>query len=149
MHRSGKSGPTNSCRKLLFLASFLALCGLLPAIAQKAQGNDASAAKYDSHTETTIKGTVEELKLPPKASDIAHLMLKSGTDLVDVYLCPKSFLDDMGVTFTKGEEIAVTGSKIQQNGADIVLAREVVKGNDTVTLRDNKGAPVWSWQKKN
>ncbi len=55
----------------------------------------------------------------------------------------------MGLSFSKGDEIAVTGSKVKQGDADLVLARAVDKGNDTVTLRDNKGTPVWSWQRKN
>jgi hypothetical protein len=55
----------------------------------------------------------------------------------------------MGVGFSKGDEIAVTGSKVKQDGADLVLAREVVKGNDTLVLRDDKGNPVWNWQRKN
>ena len=86
--------------------------------------------KYDPHTETKLSGTVEEVaRLPPKGSekDIVHLMVKSGTEIVDVYLCPKSFLDDMGVTFSKGDEVEVTGSKVKQDGADLVLAREVVR----------------------
>ena len=103
------------------------------------------APKYDAATETKMKGTVEELKLPEKGHDkeIVHLVMKNGDGTVDIYLCPKSFMDDMGVTFTKGEEIAFTGSKVKQGGADMVLAREVVKGQDTLTLRDDKGKPVW------
>jgi hypothetical protein len=77
------------------------------------------------------------------------LLVKNGTEIVDVYLCPKSFLEEIGVGFSKGDEIAVTGSKVKQGGADLVLAREVVKGNDTLVLRDDKGNPVWSWQRKN
>ena len=77
------------------------------------------------------------------------MLVKSGPEIVDVYLCPKSFLEEMGVSFSKGDEIAVTGSKVKQDGADLVLAREVVKGNDTLVLRDDKGNPVWSWQRKN
>ncbi len=77
------------------------------------------------------------------------MLVKNGTGIVDVYLCPKLFLDEMGVVFSKGDEIAVTGSKVKQDGADLVLAREVVKGNDTLVLRDDKGNPVWSWQRKN
>jgi hypothetical protein len=53
------------------------------------------------------------------------------------------------VGFSKGDEIAVTGSKVKQDGADLVLAREVVKGNVTLVLRDDKGNPVWTWQRKN
>ncbi len=148
MRSSLESCQPNLHRKLLLLTALVTFVCLLPAIAQKSQGSDASGPKYDLHAETTVKGTVEDVKLPPKASEIAHLMLKNGTEVVDVYLCPKSFLDDMGVNFTKGEEIAVTGSKVKQDGGDIVLAREVVKGNDTVTLRDRTGAPVWNWQRK-
>jgi len=89
------------------------------------------------------------VKLPPKGSEkeVAHLLVKTGTDTVDVYLCPKSFLDDMGVSFSKGDEIALTGSKVKQGEADLILAREVVKGNDTFVLRDDKGNPVWSWHR--
>jgi hypothetical protein len=67
--------------------------------------------------------------------------------MIDVYLCPKSFLDDMGMSLTKGDEIALTGSKVKAEGADLILVREVVKGNDTVVLRDGKGDPVWSWHR--
>ena len=77
------------------------------------------------------------------------MALKTGSGTIDVYLCPKSFLEDMGLSFSKGDEIAVTGSKVKQGDVDLVLARAVDKGNDTVTLRDNKGTPVWSWQRKN
>jgi hypothetical protein len=104
--------------------------------------------KYDLQSETKMKGIVDEVKLPAKGSekDAAHLLVKSGADVIDIYLCPKSFLDDMGVTFSKGDEIALTGSKVKAEGADLILAREVVKGNDTVVLRDGKGDPVWSWR---
>lgn len=107
----------------------------------------APAPKYDLATEAKMKGTVEEFKLPAKGNekDVAHLVVKSGADSIDIYLCPKSFLDDMGAKFAKGDEVTVTGSKIKQDGADLILAREVVKGSDTLMLRDDKGKPVWDW----
>jgi hypothetical protein len=129
-------------RKSIFLA--IAILSALPLVAQKAR--ETNRPKYDVNTETKMKGTVEEVKLPPKGSEkeIAHLLVKTGTDTVDVYLCPQSFLDDMGVSFSKGDEIALTGSRIKQGEADLILAREVVKGADTLVLRDAKGNPVWS-----
>jgi hypothetical protein len=119
-----------------------------PATAQKSQPTAASPPKYDLHTETKIKGMIDEVKLPPKGSEkeIAHVLLKDGTNSVDVYLCPKSFFDDMGMSFAKGDEIAITGSKVKQGETDLILAREIVKGNDTFALRDGKGDPVWSWK---
>jgi len=134
--------------KIVFLAAFLTLL-LAPVSAQKNQTKEASHPKYDLHTEAKMKGTVEELKLPPKGSEkeVAHLLVKNGTDTFDVYLCPKSFFDDMGMGFSKGDEITLTGSKVKQGEADLILAREVVKGNDTFVLRDDKGSPVWSWHR--
>jgi 3,4-dihydroxy-2-butanone 4-phosphate synthase len=48
------------------------------------------------------------------------------------------------MTFAKGDEITLTGSKVKEGETDLVLAREVVKGNDTFVLRDAKGDPVWN-----
>jgi hypothetical protein len=109
----------------------------------------AATPKYDIATETKMKGTIQELKLPEKgAKGAAHLTLKSGDNTVDVYLCPKSYLDDMGSNLAKGDEVSLTGSKVKQDGTDLVLAREVVKGSDTLVLRDDKGKPVWDWGHK-
>ena len=133
--------------RILFRALILVSLCLWPALAQKNQ--EPSPPKYDAHTETKMKGTVEEVKLPPKGSEkeVAHLLVKTGADTADVYLCPKSFLDDMGVSFSKGDEIALTGSKVKQGESDLILAREVVKGTDTLVLRDEKGNTIWSWQR--
>jgi hypothetical protein len=130
-----------SSRNTMFLALVI-LC-VLPSVAQKAQ--DKNQPKYDLSTEAKMNGAVEEVKLPPAGSEkqIAHLLVKIGTDTVDVYLAPKSFLDDMGVSFSKGDQLTITGSKIKQGDADLILAREVVKGTDSLVLRDAKGNPVW------
>jgi hypothetical protein len=133
--------------RVLLLVPLLASRFLVPMLAQK--GPEPSPPKYDVHTETKMKVTVEEAKLPPKGSEkeIAHLLVKNATETVDVYLCPKSFLDDMGVSFAKGDEIALTGSRVKQGEADLILAREVVKDTDTLVLRDGKGNPVWNWHR--
>jgi hypothetical protein len=141
--------PSIGRGKISFPAAALLCAALFTAalFAQKAQ--ETSPPKYDVHTETKMKATVEEVRLPPKGSEkeVAHLLVKTGSDTVDIYLCPKSFLDDMGVSFGKGDEIAITGSKAKQGDADLILAREVVKGTDTLVLRDEKGNPVWSWHR--
>jgi len=142
MHRSSESGPSRCLNKMFLLVATLALVWSALLSAQ------TGPPKYDQHTETKMKGTVEEVRLPPKGSekDIVHLMMKSGEDIVDLYFCPKSFMDDMGVSFSKGDELAFTGSKVKYGGADMILAREVVKGTDTLVLRDEKGDPVWNWR---
>lgn len=128
----------------LWLAVFSILLWVAPLAAQK---SSSSQPKYDLNTETKMKGTVDELRLPPKGSEkeVAHLIVKAGADTADVYLCPKPFLDEMGISFSKGDEVALTGSKVKQGETDLILAREVIKGNDTLVLRDEKGNPIWNW----
>lgn len=115
----------------------------LPLVAQKAQ--ETNSPKYDLQAETKMKGTVEEVKLPPKGreKEIVHLLVKTTADTADVYLCPKSFLEMMGMNFSKGDELGLTGSRVKQGELELILVREIVKGTDTFVLRDGKGSPVW------
>jgi hypothetical protein len=125
---------------------FLALLCAVSLVAQKSP--DAVPPKYDVQTEAKMKGSVDDVRNPPKgaAKEVVHLSVKSGSETVDVYLCPQAFLDDMGMSFSKGDEVVITGSKVKQGEADLVLAREVAKGTDTLVLRDGKGNPIWSWR---
>lgn len=49
------------------------------------------------------------------------------------------------MVFKVDDPLEITGSKIKQNGADLTLAREVVKvnGGETLTLRFKDGRPAW------
>lgn len=112
--------------------------------AQKTNG-----PKYDPKSEITLKGIVEDVKnVTTNGENAIHLMVKSGETVQEVCLCPKAFLDEVAVEFAKGDEIEVTGSKQKTDGGDVVLAREIVKGNNTLVLRDKQGNPVWTWLKK-
>jgi hypothetical protein len=117
-----------------------------PGFSQKAQPEDRGLPKYDLHPETKTKGVIGEVNLLSVGTrrDFTEL-IKNGDDKVHVYVCPKPFQEEMGISFSKGDEIAVTGSKIKHEGSDVILAREVVKGMDTLLFRDDKGNPVWDW----
>ena len=72
-----------------------------------------------------------------------ELIITSGADKLHIYVSPKPFQEEIGVSFAKGDRIAVTGSKVKQEASEVILAREMVKGTDTLMFRDNKGNPVW------
>lgn len=130
----------------LFHKPFLGLV-VLGALATSAFSQ--APPKYDPATETTLKVTVEELKLvPPSGSKpLAYLITKTGPDKdkdsVEVFLCPKSFLDELGVAFKPDDSVQITGSKVKQDGANLILAREIVKGGETLTFRFQNGKPAW------
>lgn len=128
----------------IFLAACLSFC-TLPALAQKSPSAVNTSPKYDLHTEAKTNGIVDAINLLPWGTrkDFTELIVKSGEDKVHIYLCPKPFQDEMGITFAKGDEISVTGSKVKIEASDIILARSLVKGTDTLMFRDPKGNPVW------
>jgi hypothetical protein len=53
-------------------------------------------------------------------------------------------LADKNFTFAKGDPIEIIGSNVKIDGADVVIAREIIKGGKTLTLRNAQGVPVWS-----
>ena len=135
------------------IPSFRSQIGLLyvAAIALTATSalSQAPPPKYDPATETTIKGHVGELKLVPPTGGkpVAYLVTRTGPDkekdTVQIFLCPKSFLDQMGIDFKSDEAIEIKGSKVKQDGADLILAREMLKGGETLTFRFQDGKPAW------
>ncbi|MGA8764695.1 MAG: hypothetical protein WB562_17630 [Candidatus Sulfotelmatobacter sp.] len=139
--------PRKAIQRFFCIPLFLLVC-VIPGLSQKAQQDDGSLPKYDLHTETKTKGVVEEVKLLPFGArkDFTELIIKSGDDTVHIYVCPKPFQEEMGISFSKGDEIAVTGSKVKQEASDVILARQLVKGTDTLLFRDDKGNPVWNWR---
>jgi len=139
------------CRPLVcraFESSLLCVIVLLWSVvglAQKASQDASILPKYDLHTEMKTKGTVDEVNLLPLGTkkNLTELIIKSGDDKVHIYVCPKTFEEEMGISFSKGDEISVMGSKVKQEALDVILARELVKGTDTLVFRDGKGNPVW------
>ncbi len=113
-------------------------------------GKPAEAPKYDVSKEVTLKGTVEEVqKVPnPKGQVGIYLLVKADNGTVEVRLCPNSFLDDMDVQFAKGDALTILGSKVKVEDKEVILAREIERGNNKIVLRDKNGAPVWLWLTK-
>jgi hypothetical protein len=117
------------------------------AFAQKQSG-----PKYDKATEMKVKGSVEEVKQSGDAEKDTHLMLRTDKGLVEICLCPAKFLSAMDLNFQKGDQLEVTGAKAKDKDAgtetEVILAREIVKGESTLVLRDKDGGPVWTWLTK-
>lgn len=139
--------PRFTSFRFLLAGSLLIFCSLTP-VAQEATQNDHGAPKYNHQTEMKTVGIIDEIKVLALGTrnDFVELIVKKGDDKLPIYVCPKPFQEEMGITFSKGEEISVTGSKVKQETADIILARELVKGTDTLMFRDDKGNAVWDWK---
>lgn len=120
------------------LVSVVAPIVLLAFLVVHAQG---LAPKYDKSSEVRIKGVIDEVKTGADKS--VHVTLKNDKGLLDVMIAPEKFLKEMEITFEKGDAIEVLGSQLAVDGTPLLLAREVTRNGDVMTMRDNKGKPVW------
>jgi hypothetical protein len=137
-----------SCNRAA-LAAGLTLIGLLVltfAYAQRGPGPGQRVRIYNPANETTVKGTVEEVKTVTGRHgwNGTHLTLKTADKTFDVHLGPAPFLKEKGFNFAKGDQIEVTGATAEFGGSEALLAREVKKGGETLVLRDAQGIPKWS-----
>ncbi len=137
---------TISCRRATrALSALFLLLSATPGFSQKNQESNP-LPKYDTHTEMKSKGVVDEINVLPLGTnkDLVELVTKSGDDKIHIYVCPKTFQEELGISFSKGDAIAVTGSKVKVEAGGVILAKELTKGTDTLMFRDDKGDPVWN-----
>jgi len=102
---------------------------------------------YSSATETTVTGTVDDVKrMPPAGNGMAglHLVLNTSAGAIDVHVGPTWYVSSRNFTFAKGDAVTLVGSKITMSGREVLIAREITKGQQTLTLRTANGIPVWS-----
>jgi hypothetical protein len=122
-------------------ASAIVLFALLSVLCWAAE---KPSPKYDKSTEVTVKGTIEDIKLIPGPNEGIHVMLKTGDQTILVHIAPEKFLKEMDLNLKKGDKLEVTGSKVKTDDGDEILAKSIsLDANNTFTLRDEKGAPVW------
>lgn len=107
-------------------------------------GTGPHGRMYNPSTETTVSGTVEQVRVMSRGGGWGgtRLDLKTDSGVFEVHLGPSSYLTSKG--FTKGDKVEVTGSKQSFQGHDALIAREVKMGSKVLTLRNAQGIPEWS-----
>jgi len=113
--------------------------------ASLAAAQNRASSRYDPATETNVTGTVSEVteQTDGRMAGV-HLTLAVDSGMINVRLGPKQFLDSKQFTIEKGDRMEVTGSRIEVRGVSTIIAREIKKGDQTLTLRDKTGIPAWS-----
>ncbi len=133
--------------KLLITSISLAVGALLLSlVAAKSPNPHRAMRMYDPATEVTFNGTIQEVKLMNHHGMMVtgmHLVVKTDDKTDEVILGPANYMTSKGFSFTKGDSIELTGSKIKIGETRYIMAREVVKRGKTLNLRDRQGVPEW------
>lgn len=135
----------------LIAAGALVVSVFVPGALAQPQQTGQRMPMYDTRTESTFTGTVEAVDVVTPAGRSGrrslggtHLSLKTATETLEVHLGPTAFLTEKKVDITKGDTLEITGSRVTIGDEQVLLAREIKKGDSTWTLRDASGRPLWS-----
>lgn len=115
------------------------------ALAQRCAAG-AGMPNYDVKTEATLTGTIEDIQQQHCMGKGmgTHLVLKTQSETVEICVGPSAYVQEKGFSFAKGEQVEVIGSRVKNSGKDFIVARQVTKGSEVLTLRNGQGIPAWS-----
>lgn len=118
-----------------------------PASAQNQQPSGSPAAVpriYEASKETVIRGNISEV-VARAARGLPlglHLMTATAQGTVDVHLGPYFARAAGEIGLVPGATIQVTGVNAHFEAGDVFLARLIIVGGQTITVRNENGIPL-------
>ena len=110
------------------------------------------ARMYNPKTVETITGevlSVDQITPMKGMSYGVHIMVKTDKETISVHLGPGWYIENQDVKIAPKDKIEVKGSQITFEGKPALIAAEVKKGDEVLTLRDANGLPAWSgWRRR-
>ena len=102
---------------------------------------------YDSEKVEILEGKITNLDgtVSRRGSTFqgTHFMMETAQETIEVHVAPSWYLEEQDFDLSPQAEIVVVGSRINIDGKQAIIAREIQKGNETLTLRDQNGIPMW------
>jgi hypothetical protein len=107
---------------------------------------------FNPSTIDTISGEVLRVDAitPMKGMSYGvHLMVKTDRETLSVHLGPAWYVENQDTKIEPKDKIEVIGSRITLEGKPVIIAAEVMKGDEVLKLRDKNGFPFWSgWRRR-
>lgn len=101
------------------------------------------AALYNAADEIHITGVVvstEEFACPVSDGELEqHITLNAAGKVFQIHLAQSRILRSNQVQFSPGQQLQVVGAKLRYRGNDGLIAREILRDNETFIFRDPTG----------
>jgi hypothetical protein len=100
---------------------------------------------YDRSAEATVAGTIKALATytAPDGTFGVHFDLRTEKGMVNVHVGPAAFIGQQNFWFFADDRIEIVGSRIVSGGVTAIWPKTIVKGDATLVLRTDDGAPKW------
>ena len=104
----------------------------------------ADASQYQVGREVNLVGTVSSVVENSKTGPLGtHVMVQSGSGLVDVHVGSSKYLATNKVNLKSGDSVRFVGENFTVGTDTVFYARIVQDGTAAVAVRSPKGMPLW------
>jgi len=77
-----------------------------------------------------------------------HLMVNTNKETIEIHVAPSWYLAEQEFEISPQDNLTIKGSRIKVDGEEAIIAREIIKGDKTLVLRDENGIPMWRGQRR-
>ena len=130
---------------VLFVVAILLTIAAPSVLSQQPKGVPGEIPKFDINKEVQIRGTIQEVRdytCPISGTVGTHLALKTPDGPIEVHVAAARFLQEYGIHFTDGDEVAMIGTRGTYQGRPAFLPRLIMAGNNTYFVRGANGKPL-------
>lgn len=109
-------------------------------------GDCAGVRAYNPVAFETVSGEVIEVYHATSRQGYKsglHLLIKANEENIDVHLGPVSYIEGQNFNFEPGDVLEIKGEILNDSPMPTMIAIEVKNNNETLTLRDDDGFPMW------
>lgn len=114
-------------------------------LAQKSSSSDALPV-YELSKESSFTGIIDEVNdrtCPISRGIGSHLIVNVESKIYEVHVAPVGVMKMYKTGFHKGDVIEIVGVKVNFQGRDAILVRQIKRGTQEFSFRDNHGEPFW------
>jgi hypothetical protein len=135
----------NRRRSAITAVVALALIASATALAANKATTPSDTPPYDSRAEYVVKGTVAGVKTHDSMMGFkdTHIIITTVAGDMEVHVGPAVYLAKHGLEVKPGDEVVVTGCKTIYEEKPVLVARQIKRGDLSVTVRNTRGKPVW------
>jgi hypothetical protein len=105
---------------------------------------------YDPRRLETIRGTITRVEVVRRRAmaEGVHITVATDAASVEVHLGPAWFIENQEISLDVGDQVEVRGVRTTYLQRPAIIAAEVTRGDDVLTLRDEAGFPRWAaWRR--
>ena len=100
---------------------------------------------YDPNSVITISGIVtviDYINIGETDTRGVHISVRTKNETMQVHLGPEWYIGKQTMLVHINDKVDVTGSRVNYNGDEIIIAREISKDGNVMKLRDSNGYPL-------